>query len=534
MTPADRGKRSVIFAQSLSVVLLVAGSYLACSQVALAEDAIRRPNVLFIAVDDLNDWIGALGGHPAAQTPHIDRLFSQSLCFANAHCNAPVCAASRNSLLSGLRPSTTGWYTNTPHISTTYRQVLGDVPPLPQLFRSNGYCTLAGGKIYHKGVADFAREELWDESKPRYRWPQEFIDRGHGYGGKHFYPFPRDGGQIYQHYGRQVHGQSLCWGALDASDIPGGTMPDEELADWAAAQLQRDFDKPFFLAVGFRRPHVPYTAPKKYFQRYDLSSLGVPAVPNDEMQDVPLYGKAMALGMLPGGDHQNVLSIGAGYWRELVWAYLACVSFVDDQVGKVLNALEDSPHADHTIVVFWSDHGQNLGEKRHWRKQCLWEESTRVPLAFRMPEGRAAGQRCSRPVSLIDLYPTLVELCQLPSVKGLDGTSLVPLVEDPATQWRRPAVTTWHYRNHSVRSEHWRYTVYRDGTEELFDHRTDPEEHLNLAGDAQYLDIIASHRRSIPTSNALPAGSEAWLGDSFEGTIQAWSAVGGPPEWLRQ
>lgn len=504
---------------------------------ALAADHVQaevpRPNVLFIAIDDLNDWIGALGGHPRASTPHIDHLFSRSTYFSNAHCNAPVCAASRNSLLSGLRPSTTGWYTNTKTIRKNFKNVLGDVPPLPQHFRANGYHTLAGGKVYHKGVSDFARELLWDETKPKYRWPQKFLDRGHGYGGKHFFPFPRDGGQIFQRYGKGVRGQSLCWAALEPEDIPDGVMPDEDLATWAVEQLQRSYDKPFFLAVGFRRPHVPFTAPKQYFSRYDLSSINIPHMPIDEMSDVPLFGKAMALGTLPDGDHENVLGISHDYWREMIRAYLACVSFVDDQVGKVITALDASSHKSNTIVILWSDHGQNLGEKRHWRKQCLWEESTRVPLAFRLPEQEPAGQCCSRPVSLIDIYPTLVELCNLPPVEEIEGESLMPLLNDPESAWERPAVTTWHYKNHSVRSEKWRYTLYRDGSDELFDHQYDPQEHHNLADDPQYRDIVAAHRQWVPKINVLPDGTNQWRGDSFERTLEVWSTTGGPPDWLK-
>ncbi|WP_146452821.1 sulfatase [Bythopirellula polymerisocia] len=494
---------------------------------------IERPNVLLIIVDDLNDWIGEMGGHRQAITPNLDRLLSESVCFSNAHCNAPVCAASRNSMLSGLRPSTTGWYDNTKTIRDTYRQVLGKVPPLPVHFRNNGYFTLAGGKIYHNGVADFARDELWNETKPVYNLPQEFREFGHGYGGDYFYPFPRDGGQIYQHYGKRVRGQSLCWGALDSIDIPRGVMPDEELAGWASEQLQRTFDQPFFFAVGFRRPHVPFTAPNKYFELYREAFLELPEVPNDEMQDIPVYGKAMALGMLPGGDDQNVVDIGPDFRRELVLAYLACVSFVDDQVGKVLSALENSPHADNTLVVFCSDHGQSLGEKRHWRKQCLWEEATRIPLAIRLPDTTSNGRTCPRTVSLIDLYSTLVELCKLPQVKGVEGVSLVPLINNPELPWNQPAVMTWHYKNHSVRSQRWRYTLYRDGGEELYDHSNDSAEHYNLAGDQQYEEIIEEHRRWLPKTEVLPAGMVSWKGDSLEQTIQEWSETGGPPEWLR-
>jgi iduronate 2-sulfatase len=520
----------------LALAILAWGATAATSTLGWAEetggiaDSAARPNVLLVVVDDLNDWIGALG-HPQAITPHMDRLLGQSVSFTNAHCNAPVCAASRHSMLSGLRPSTTGWYINTESIQQTYQDVLGDVPPLPLHFRNQGYHTLAGGKIYHHGVADFARDQLWNEFMPSYQAPKHFLERGHGYGSPYFHPFPADGGQIYQHYGKRVRGQSLCWGALEAEDIPRGTMPDEELADWATRQLQRTFDQPFFLAVGFRRPHVPYTAPKKYFDLYDGISVQAPEVAPEEMADIPVYGKAMALGMIPGGDDACVEKISPEFRDELALAYLACVSFVDAQVGKVLTTLEKSPHADNTIVIFCSDHGQNLGEKRHWRKQCLWEESTRIPLAVRLP-GNKHGT-CARPVSLIDLYPTLIELCKLPPVDRIEGASLAPLLANPQQLWDRPVVTTWFYNNHSVRSQNWRYTIYRDGTEELYDHRQDPHEHQNLASVPEHQAVVAEHRQWLPSTKALPAGKETWQHDLLEETLHEWSEAGAPPLWLQ-
>ncbi len=506
----------------------------ACSSSEFAESA-ERPNVLFLAIDDLNDWIGinGAGGHPQAITPNLDRLFSRSVYFSNAHCTAPVCAASRNSLLSGLRPSTTGWYTNTNRIRTTYDQILGDIPPLPLQFRQNGYTTLGGGKIYHKGVADFAEEQLWDTARAKIVWSDRLKDRGHGYGGMHFYPFPRDGGHVYQLFQEGVSGQSLCWGALDAGDMPDGLMPDEHLAHWAVEQLSHEFDQPFFLAVGFRRPHVPYTAPRRYFDLYDVNTIHVPEIPNDDLQDIPVYGKAMALGTLPGGDHKVVMQIGEQYARELAWAYLACVSFVDDQVGKVLGALENSPYADNTVIVVWSDHGQHLGEKKHWRKQCLWEESTRVPLAIHIPGASTNGQTCSRSVSLLDLYPTLNDICDLPPIEGLEGDSLMPLLDNPEDHWNRPAVTTWYYQNHSVRSERWRYIVYRDGSEELYDHSRDALEHRNLANDPQYAEIVEEHRKWLPSKNQLPAGMNEWEGDSLDKKVRQWEKSGGVPDWLQ-
>jgi iduronate 2-sulfatase len=266
---------------------------------------------------------------------------------------------------------------------------------------------------------------------------------------------------------------------------------------------------------------------------YRLEEIQVPTVPADELADIPLYGKAMALGTLPGGDHQNVLDLGPDYWREMVRAYLACVSFVDDQVGKVLDALHGSPYAANTVVVLWSDHGQHLGEKRHWRKQCLWEESTRVPLAFVIPGSTSNGHPSKRPVSLLDIYPTLIELCELPPLDVLEGQSLVPLLKNPTVAWDRPAVTTWHYRNHSVRGERWHYIVYRDGSEELYDHDSDPQEFRNLAGQNEYHEIVTALRRWLPKTNTLPSGTSRWEGDKLDRILTRWQQGGGPPAWLQ-
>ena len=493
-----------------------------------------RPNVLFLAIDDLNDWIGALGGHPQAKTPNLDRLIAKSVLFTNAHCAAPVCSASRHALLSGLRPSTTGWYSNTSKSLKSYERALGATVPMPTHFKSNGYKTMAAGKIFHKGTSDVKGYDYWDETRPKYKWPKDLAARGHGYqgdSGGHFHPFPPDGGAIYQKYKKGISGQSLCWGALEKDDMPPEGMPDVQIADWAVERLNQQHDKPFFLAVGFVRPHVPYTAPKEFFDLYPLDKVIVPQVPNEEMTDIPLWGKAMAWGMIHDGDHNTVLSIGPEYWREMTRAYLACVSFVDAQAGKVLNALEKSPHADKTIVVFWSDHGQHLGEKRHWRKQALWEESTQVPLSIGLPNGNKAGEVCTRSVSLLDIYPTLIELCDLPRVKGLEGTSLLPQLNDVSAKRNNPAITTWHYNNHAARSQNFRYIRYRDGTEELYDHRTDPGEHNNIADDPERDSIKRKLATSLPTTNVIPESIKNHKQDSYGEKFERLQKEG-VPEWL--
>ncbi len=500
------------------------------------QSTVDRPNVLFISVDDLNDWQGALGGHRQVQTPHLDRLFQQGLLFTNAHCSQAVCTASRNSLLSGIHPASSGWYSSTKAMRRTYDEVMGDHVMLPQYFRDNGYRTLTAGKVFHQGASDYPEhtDHFWDEIAPSYKVPGHLRERGDGYGGTKFYPFPKNGPQMSRHFGKEYEdGNSLAWGALDREDMPGGKMYDELIADWAADRLGEQHEKPFFLAVGFVRPHAPFTAPKEFFQMYDLEEIDVPNVPKNDMSDIPLMGKSIAFGRLKGGDHHAVVSLSDNYWRELVFGYLACVSFVDAQVGKVIEALEESEYSDNTIVVLWSDHGQHLGEKRHWRKQSLWEESTRVPLYFKAPGVTSAGETCSQVVSLLDVYPTLVDLCKLPPASRLEGESLVPQLGNPSVVREKPILSSWYYGNHAVRSNDWRYIRYRDGGEELYDHRSDAGEHNNLAGDPNFTDVIEEHARWLPKSDVLPAGTTVWTGDKLDRRIREWKENDSVPAWLR-
>jgi len=500
------------------------------------EVTLSNPNVLFISIDDLNDWEGAMGGNPQAITPNLDRLFEQGVLFTNAHCSQAVCTASRNSLLSGIHPSTSGWYSSTGAMKKSYDKVMGDHKMLPQYFKDNGYKTLAVGKIFHSGVSDYKdrTDDFWDETAPDYKVPKDLKDRGDGYGGTKFYPFPKDHSQIITHYGQDFNsGQSLCYGALEREDMPGGKMFDELIAEWAVDKLNEDHEKPFFMAVGFVRPHVPYTAPKEYFDLYNLDDIKIPEFPEDEMSDIPNMGKSIAYGTIKTGDHYAVVNLSDTYWKELVYGYLACVSFVDDQAGKVIEALENSKYADNTIVVLWSDHGQHLGEKKHWRKQALWEESTKVPLYFKLPGQKTQGLKTKEAVSLLDIYPTLVDLCNLPEAAKLEGNSLAPLIQDPAMEWNKPVLNSWYYGNYAIRSNNWRYIQYRDGSEELYNHQNDPGEHINLADDSQYAEIIAEHKKWLPETDALPAGTTEWKGDKLDNRIKEWAKSDSIPTWLR-
>ncbi|MCK4855358.1 MAG: sulfatase-like hydrolase/transferase, partial [Bacteroidales bacterium] len=315
------------FVVSIGIMLIILG----CGSTREKQD--EMPNVLFIAIDDLNDWTGALQGHPQAITPNLDALCREGLLFTNAHCSQAVCIASRNSLLSGLHPSTTGWYNSRVAMQKSYDRVMQGHKMLPQYFRDHGYKTMTVGKIFHRGASDYPdrTEDFWDATAPEYHVPEELRDRGDGYGGIKFYPFPRNGSQIVNHYGDDFdNGHSLCWGALEREDMPGGKMFDELISEWAVDRLSEEHEKPFFLAVGFVRPHVPYTAPKEYFDLYNLDDIIIPEVPEDELADIPLMGKSIAFGTIKTGDHYAVVNLSDSYWKEMVFAYLACVSFVDD------------------------------------------------------------------------------------------------------------------------------------------------------------------------------------------------------------
>ena len=501
----------------LAIILLATCAFTAAAK--------PPPNVLFISVDDLNDWGGSLDNTYGAKTPNMDKLFASGTLFTNAHCSQPVCTASRNSLLSGIHPVKSGWYTSTDKMKKTYHQVMGDHKMLPQHFKDNGYRTMAVGKVFHNGTSDYKdrTDDFWNQIGPTYKVPKEMRARSGDYKGTKFYPFPKSGNAISTYFKTDgyIKGNSLCAGPLDRDDMPDGKMYDEIIADWAIERLDKKRKKPFLLAVGFVRPHLPFTAPRKYFDLYDKEKIQVPDIPKTEMTDIPIMGKSIAYGTLKGGDHHTVLSISDHYWRDMVHGYLACISFVDAQIGKVIDALEASDHADNTIIILWSDHGQHLGEKRHWRKQALWEEATRVPLFIRTPD-QTKPARINSAVSLLDIYPTLIDLCQLPPAKKLGGRTLTPLLKNPNTPWDHPVHISWYYKNDAIRSNRYRYIRYRDGTEELYDHQTDPGEHTNLAPDPKFAQVKESHRQQIPKNPALPAGSETWQGDTLDRRIQAW------------
>jgi len=473
-----------------------------------AEAASDRPDVLFIAVDDLNDWVNCLGGRKGVSTPHLDRLASRGVLFTNAHCAAPACNPSRVAVMTGVRPSTSGVYHNVQSWRSTPR--LANAATIPEHFRNNGYTAIGGGKIFHalSWITDgYGKQRndptIWDRyfpstatPMPDALWPAAAKVQVNEQGYVHWQALacpPNAKGRRPPHY-------------FDFAPL---AEPEEQMADfkvvaWAASELNKKHETPLFLAVGLFRPHIPWFAPRKYFDRYPLNEVFLPDVRENDLDDCAKAG----IRSVRRDWHRWLVE--NDQWRSAVQGYLACVSFADAQLGRLMDALEKSPRADNTIIILWSDHGMHIGEKEQWEKFTLWEESTRVPLIVVAPGSTKAGSRCGEPVSLIDIYPTLNELCRLPIREDIEGASLCKLLRDPSRHRAAPAITTWGRGNHAIRTKRWRYIRHGNGEEELYDHRVDPDEFTNLiVGDPDLSrPIVAQLKKWLPTINAAPAEVE--------------------------
>ncbi len=441
--------------------------------------AAEKPNVLFIAIDDQNDWIGCLGGHPLAQTPNIDKLAARGTVFLNAHCQSPLCNPSRTSLLTGLRPSTTGVY----GLAPWFRQLpeWKDRVSLPQYFSQHGYRNYSTGKIYHGGYGrgrnDREFEELGPAAGVGAKPDKKLVET----------PAPHP---------------LVDWGVFPHNDEDKG---DWHVASWGVEQIENGPREPFFLSVGFFLPHVPCYVTQKWYDLYPGDDTVRPIIQRRDRVDTPRFSWYLHW-KLP--EPRLDFLIAADQWNNLCRSYLASTSFVDSQVGRVLDALDAKGLADNTVVVLWSDHGWHLGEKRITGKNTLWDDGTRVPLIFAGP-GVKSGGRVTSPAELLDIYPTLNELCSLPPRDDLEGHSLVPQLRDPQAPREWPAITTHNRGNHGIRTENWRYIHYADGTEELYDLRSDPHEWTNIAGDKNFRDILAEHRRWLPKIDVEPAPGSA-------------------------
>ena len=432
----------------------------------------NQPNVLFIAIDDLRD----LSSIPGAKMPNLDRLAKMGMTFTRAYCTAPVCNASRASLLSGLRPFTTGIYENNADGRTV---IAGDLA-LPTTYRKSGYFVCGAGKIDHE---KFNQHELWDA------WQKN--------DGKN--PEP----QV------QEVAANFLRSPLDCED---SEMQDYRIAQYGIDQLgNKKLKSPFFLAIGLHNPHSPWNVPRKYYDLFPIESIILPPYLKGDIDDLPAAGRHMAkwAGTLlpkPDGDHAAI--IGRNKWKEAIQGYLAASAFVDAQVGRILDAYEQSKHRDNTIICLWSDHGWHLGEKDHWRKFSLWEEGTRSPLYWVVPSVTKPGSVCDRPIDFMSLYPTLTDLCGVPTPKHVEGVSIQPLLADPKATWNMPAITTYLRNNHTIREEGWRYIRYADGGEELYDEQADPNEWNNLASDPRFAAKKAALVKFLPVENHEDIGIE--------------------------
>ncbi len=466
----------------MRAIAIFAVMLFASHTVAHAAEA-ARPNVLFIAVDDLNDWIGSLGGHPQAQTPNLDRLAKRSVLFTNTHCAAPACNPSRAALMTGVPPHKSGVYIN----PQPWRKSLPDAVTIPQHFMKHGYWAAGAGKIYHGRYPDPAswNEYYPSKTQPRHNDPVPAKKNINGLGRSHF-----------------------DWGIVDVDDAE---MSDAKTATWICEQLDRSHDKPFFLACGIFRPHLPWYVPPKYFKPYPLDTIQLPVVKQDDLNDVPAAGKKMAK---PSGDHAAVVK--GDQWKKAVQGYLASIAFADAQIGRVLDALDKSEHKDNTIIVLWTDHGWHLGEKQHWRKFALWERATKTPLMIAvpkgisktLPDGAPANTKCHSATSLLDIYPTLVDLCGLPQRDDIAGRSLVSQLKQPDNVWSGAVLTTHGKGNHAIRGARWRYIRYKDDGEELYDLKNDPREWTNVAGKKEHQETIQRLSQFLPKTEVTPGPGE--------------------------
>ena len=435
-------------------------------------------NILHIAIDDMNDWVGPLGGYDGAITPNLDRLAKMGMTFTNAHCTSPACHSSRVANMTGVRPSRSGIVKNvfnkTPGPSWRDNPLMRDVTTLSQHFRNSGYKAMGGGKIYHSlqwGPYSENDPATWDEYFPdanapiphQIRSPELVYNPPHFIGRRHSF---------------------FTWGEIPEEDE---AMSDYKVASWAISQLEKKHDKPFFLAAGIFRPHMPWEVPQKYFDMYPISEIKKLPYREDDLIDAHDHGRRK----------WHVFVEMNKEWPRVIQSYLASITFADAQVGRILDALEKSDYKDNTIITLWSDHGMHIGEKENWEKFTLWEESTRIPMFVVAPGVTKPGSVCKRPTSALDIYPTLVELTGTKAPGHLDGESLVPLLKNPDAERIQPAITNFKSGD-SVRTERYRYIRYNSTTlEELYDHQSDPNEFTNLAYDPSYAKVLKSHRKEL-------------------------------------
>ena len=459
------------------------------------KSATFKPDIVFIVFDDLNDWVGVLGGHPQSRTPNIDALAKRGVSFSNAHCNAPTCNPSRKSFLSGLYPKSNGKYFNggnklekdrppffgdMPMKGATSKTAPRDYPYLHQHFKQAGYRVVSGGKVAHGTIAGLVGEESLDAVANRK--DAAFKNEGAGY----------------------VSDRRNVWGQPGASHHKDSQTSDYKIAHWAIDQWNTVTDKPLLMTVGIFAPHTPLTAPKAYFEKFPLESIQLPEVPDcDDLSDLPEYAKWIArytnfkYEFDPRSVHEEILHRGGEEeWKYMVQSYLARIHYADAQAGYLLEALKKNPRGRETMIILTGDHGWHLGEKEHWCKSALWFDTTHVPYIVVAPRIAKPGTVNNQPVSLVDTYPTLCDLAGIPKPEQLDGKSVVPLLKDPAAT-RDAAFISYGPENTAIQTERYRYIRYEDGSEELYDHQKDPHEWTNLSSNPEYAALKAKLKTEV-------------------------------------
>ena len=469
-----------------------------------------RPNVLFLAVDDLNDWVGYLEGHSGGMqihTPNIDRLASRSVVFTNAHTPSPACAPARAAIMTGVHHARSG--VNNVHWGDgpLWRNfpALRDVETIEQFFKRQGYKTLGAGKIYHSQAPPWTPTSQVEPDNWDFYYPSAYISHPHQIRPAPEVIFPEEVDNENRPGGDEDGWWT--WGPIDAPDEK---MADFHIMEWARYQLQQDHNRPFFLAAGTWKPHDPWEVPQKYFDMYPLEDIILPQAKPDDLQDAFDHGRRWI--------QQWVLD--NKQWKKIVQSYAAAITFADAMVGRVLEVLEESDYANNTIVVLWADHGMHMGEKDNIEKFTLWERSTRVPLLIHDPRNNVGHLECNQPVSLMDIYPTLVELAGFNVPTHCDGISLLPQLSDPEAPHDPVLISykfSWTktpYEGHAIRDTRFRYIYYPDlGLEELYDHQADPREWHNIAYHENQKGTVAKFRAILQDrvsylkwADAIPPG----------------------------
>jgi len=465
-------------------ILAVILTALALATVSTSQVKTERPDIVFIIVDDLNDWIGALGGHPDAISPNMDGLAARGMLFTQAYCNSPQCRPSRTSLNHGVYPFRTGTYFN----AEAKNETAITTPTMQEFFSANGYRVASGGKVFHGGPGNHGDSLLMRPADPE----------------------PPAGEDNFGAMKPPNDGYAL--------DVPDQAMGDYKVADWAIDQWAGTQEKPLFMSVGFFRPHRPLQVPQHYFESFPLDSIKRPAEPTaDDWSDMPDFARRLARTHahkpLHDGLSDHEYMVEYEQWDATIQAYQASIKFVDRQIGRFLDALKKNPRGRETIIMLVSDHGWHLGEKKHWCKGAIWEQTTHIPFIVQAP-GINPGSISTQPVSLIDVFPSLVDLAGLPLPKFLDGTSIKPQLADPS-QPRPPAISSYGEGNTAIRTERWRYIRYEDGSEELYDHSVDPHEWTNLAANPAHTQTKQTLAQFIPKNQHPGLKVQDWY-DEFQ------------------